>query len=157
MAGLGFSEDKIVVVDTKAALDKAIDDLILAKRIGIDIETVPTILKFQECLPSLVQLATSDSIFVIDLLAADEGFGAYAFDKFANLICNNPAILKIGQGLDNDVKILKKKFGVTGQIVDLIKKEIRNFVTLDDMFKSITGNNRCALDFMCETLLSRYQ
>lgn len=125
------------------------------KHIGIDIETVPTILKFQECSPSLLQLATQDAVFVIDLLSPEEGFGKYAFEEFAGRICSNPEILKIGQGLDNDIKVLKKRYQVTEPIVAAYDQEIRHFITLDDMFKSVTGNTRCALDFMCETLLRR--
>lgn len=56
---------------------------------------MPSILKFQECVPSLLQLATNDQVFVVDLLAAEEGFGEYAFDVFSKKICGNTELLKV--------------------------------------------------------------
>lgn len=118
LADIGYTEAQVSIVTTKESLDKAVEKILASKRVGIDIETVPTILKFQECSPSLLQLAVQDEIFVIDLLVEEEeGFGAYAFDQFAKLICSNVDLLKVGQGLDNDVKVLKKKYQVADKIV----------------------------------------
>lgn len=68
---------------------------------GIDIETVPTMLKFQSSSPSLLQLAVDDKIFVIDLLQEKDGFAADAFNRFVTQICQNNKMLKVGSSLED--------------------------------------------------------
>lgn len=84
-------------------------------------------LKFQQNEPALIQLAVPEKVYIIDFLSQEPDFGKYVFDEFVKKVCQNPLLLKvkggliqIGQGLDNDIKTLKKKFSCNEKIVVLV-------------------------------------
>ena len=76
-------------------------------------------LKFSDNKPSLIQIATPKTIYIVDFLASDAAWERKVFDFFVIDVCAEDNLLKIGQGLDNDLKFLKKKFGVSEKLVDL--------------------------------------
>lgn len=113
---IGYSEDSIVHVRNSKELDDMMAEILKHKRVGIDIETTPVVIKFADHEPSLLQLAVPGKIFLADFLASPE-FGKELFQAFVEQICANDTLLKIGQGLDNDIKTLKKKFAITSKLV----------------------------------------
>jgi 3'-5' exonuclease len=113
---LGYTEASIIHVKDSAGLANMIAEILKQKRVGIDIETTPVVLKFTEHEPSLLQLAIPGKIYLADFLASAE-FGKELFNTFVQQICQNDTLLKIGQGLDNDIKTLKKKFDVQTKVV----------------------------------------
>lgn len=126
LSDFNIDESMIQIVGSKAELDEAVKQITESKRVshanqvGIDIETVPSILKFEECQPSLLQIATPSKIFIFDLLSPEQDFGKQAFEAFAKSICDNTGLLKVGLGLSNDLKILKKKYNTDSKIVGLL-------------------------------------
>jgi hypothetical protein len=84
-------------------------------------------IKFDRTTPSLLQIATEKKIFIVDFLKGGPEFERLIFDRFTKEICDNDRILKvnqlnseIGQGLDNDIKTLKKRFNITDKIVYIL-------------------------------------
>jgi hypothetical protein len=87
-------------------------------QVGIDVENVPSCLKFVESLPSTIQLATHDRVFIVDLLTNELSWAAAFFDRLVKQLLENDAILKLGLGLENDLVNLKRRFGVKEKVVN---------------------------------------
>lgn len=84
---------------------------------GIDVENVPSCLKFVDSVPSTIQLATSERIYIVDLLANDTAWAKAIFGRLVKELFENDAILKLGLGLQNDVMNLKHRFEVKEKVV----------------------------------------
>lgn len=84
---------------------------------GIDVENVPSCLKFVDSVPSTIQLATSERIYIVDLLANDTAWAKAVFLRLVKELFENDAILKLGLGLQNDVMNLKQRFEVKEKVV----------------------------------------
>lgn len=95
----------------KAAEEKMRADGIL----GFDTETRPTFRKGKLNAPALVQIATADTVYLTQLGWVP--FGAYQ----ANLL-SDPAIVKVGVGIGDDMRALAKIYPFeAGGVVDLAK------------------------------------
>ena len=88
-------------------------------QVGIDVENVPSCLKFVESLPSTIQLATLERIYIVDLLANELAWTQNFFTRLVKQLFENDAILKLGLGLENDIVNLKRRFGVKDKVVDV--------------------------------------
>jgi len=117
LESLGIKEEDIIIIDKLDQLDDLFTKLKAETRLGIDIETVPCLVKFEDSAPSLLQIATLKKIYIVDLLSKDADFERIVFDRFIKEICDNDKILKVGQGLDNDIRTLKKRFDIKDKIV----------------------------------------
>jgi ribonuclease D len=83
------------------------------KVLGFDTETRPSFRRGQSYLPSVVQIAGADAVFVIQL-ARLENTGLLA------VLLSSPDILKTGIALQQDLVKLREKFGFTPRsILDL--------------------------------------
>lgn len=82
--------------------------------IGFDTESKPTFLKGEASTgPHLVQLATDDDAFLFQI-------GAAPSVEVIKAVLENKAILKVGFGLQDDIKRLRAKLGIdTANVLDL--------------------------------------
>ncbi|MBQ8173498.1 MAG: 3'-5' exonuclease domain-containing protein 2 [Mailhella sp.] len=103
----------IVLVQDEQALDSALDLLWKEPVLGFDTETRPTFTKGKTCLPALIQLATGDTAYLIQLTHLP--FNA----RMAELLAS-PRVLKVGVAIHDDMKALARIHEFTpGGVVDL--------------------------------------
>ncbi len=91
----------IILVRTMDDLDGAMRKLAGQTLLGFDTETRPTYTKGESYLPSILQLASTDEVFIFQLKCLG----------LAKPLCNilaDPTILKAGVGLDYDIRELQK-------------------------------------------------
>ncbi|HHT22761.1 MAG TPA: 3'-5' exonuclease domain-containing protein 2 [Bacteroidales bacterium] len=102
---------KIVLVDTRKVIDKALDELFEHPIVGIDTETRPSFTRGIAYKVSLLQLATSDTAYLFRL-------NKVGFPKRLIEFLSDEKILKIGLALRDDFNGLAKqrKFKAAGFI-----------------------------------------
>jgi len=92
---------KIEVVKSKTAMDEAFDELSRERLIGFDTETRPNFSKGQNNLPSLIQLAGSETVYIFQLRHLD-------FPKALRRILADKKIIKTGVAIDYDLMQLQR-------------------------------------------------
>lgn len=106
-------EGKIHLVRTHEELDDAMNVLRQSSVLGFDTETRPTFRKGRVNLPSLVQLACPQAVYLIQLswIPLDE--------QLADLL-SDPSIIKTGVAVRDDIRDLQKLYAFKdGGVVDL--------------------------------------
>ncbi|ETK78100.1 hypothetical protein L915_15835 [Phytophthora nicotianae] len=78
--------------------------------VGLDVEWKPIIArsKATTAVASILQIASSDGVFVVDLLALHDN--DLLFDSFLPRLLTSPQWLKLGFGFDSDLKVLHQTF-----------------------------------------------
>lgn len=110
--GIQMADVRMVKTDKDAA--EAMSALSAMEAIGFDTESKPTFMKGEVSTgPHLVQLATDDVAFLFQI-------GATPAVAVLKEILESPAILKVGFGLQDDVKRLRAKLGIeAANVLDL--------------------------------------
>ena len=94
-------EGPVVLIQTEEALAAALEDMWKEHVLGFDTETRPTFTKGKTCSPALIQLATADTAYLIQLTHI-------AFcDEIAELLAS-PRVLKVGVAIHDDMKALAR-------------------------------------------------
>ncbi len=106
-------EGSVVVVKDARALDAALADLNAQTLLGFDTETRPTFTKGKISAPALIQLATADTLYLLQLTRIP-------FDKRMADLLSSPHVIKAGVAIHDDMKALSRihEFQPDG-IVDL--------------------------------------
>ncbi|MDX6766977.1 MAG: 3'-5' exonuclease [Candidatus Methylacidiphilales bacterium] len=108
-------EGPIHLIRSDEELARHIPDLRKEKVIGFDTETRPSFRRGQSYLPTVIQMATADAAYIIQL-AEIQSTG------LINVILSSPDILKTGIALDQDLVKLKERFPLAERsILDLGK------------------------------------
>ncbi len=94
-------EGPIHLIRSENELELALETLEKVPLIGFDTETRPAFKKNQSYLPSLLQLATSDAVYVIQLQGS-------SFSEALRHLLSNPAVIKAGIAVQDDLAGLKK-------------------------------------------------
>lgn len=95
----------------RAAQEKMREDGVL----GFDTETRPTFRKGKLNAPALMQIATADTVFLTQL-------GWVPFGAFQASLLSDPAIIKVGVGIGDDMRALGKVYPFEpAGVVDLAK------------------------------------
>ena len=120
--GIKLTEVRIVKSDRDAA--EALSALLAMDVLGFDTESKPTFLKGEVSTgPHLVQLATDDAAYLFQI-------GAMPAVEVLKAVLESDSILKVGFGLQDDVKRLRAKLGIeTNNVLDLataLRKNERN-------------------------------
>lgn len=106
-------EGPVEVIRTQEELDKAMERLRGQAVLGFDTESRPSFRKGKYYPPSLVQLATADRVYIIQLTWLPLN------DTLAGLL-GAPDVLKVGAAIHDDIKELQKLHDFTPDgIVDL--------------------------------------
>ena len=106
-------EGPVILIQDEAALDEALAKLWKEPVLGFDTETRPTFTKGKVCLPALIQLATAEAAYLIQLTHLPFG------ERVAELLAS-PRILKVGVAIHDDMKALARIHDFTpGGVVDL--------------------------------------
>lgn len=103
----------VSLVATDIDIEQALHDIRRESVVSLDTETRPTFRAGQTRLPSLVQIATTGSVYLFQLKRRD-------FSGALIEVLENPAIIKTGIGLDHDLLKLKQVFDFQEQnLIDL--------------------------------------
>jgi RNA polymerase sigma factor for flagellar operon FliA len=120
--GIKLTEVRMVKSERDAA--EALSALLAMDVLGFDTESKPTFLKGEVSTgPHLVQLATDDAAYLFQI-------GAMPAVEVLKAVLESDSILKVGFGLQDDVKRLRAKLGIeTNNVLDLataLRKNERN-------------------------------
>ena len=100
-------DGEVRLVRSEGELGEALDLLAREELLGFDTETRPSFRKGRINLPSLIQLAASDRIFLIQLAFVPFG------ERLASLL-SSERILKVGVGIWDDMRELGKLYPFEG-------------------------------------------
>ncbi len=98
---LGTWCGEIVIVDTPRAAEAAARDMRAETVLGFDTESRPAFMKGRYYLPSLIQMATTETVYIYML-------GRLAFPDSLMAIFGDPSIIKTGVAVRDDVKDLQR-------------------------------------------------
>ena len=106
-------EGPVVLVREEESLAAALEKLRQEPVLGFDTETRPTFTKGKTCRPALIQLATADTVYLIQLTHI-------AFCSDIAELLSSPRVLKVGVAIHDDMKALARihAFSADG-VVDL--------------------------------------
>lgn len=132
---LNFS-GQIHVITNDHELSQVIQSLTAAKELGFDTETRPSFKKGEVYQVAMLQLATETEAFI------------FRFGKISNFqviidIFENPAVVKVGVAIRDDLKQLQKRFQFVPQ----------NFIELQNVAK-VKGLKNMGLKGMTEEVLN---
>jgi ribonuclease D len=96
-------EGEVVLVESRHHFDRAWEDLAGERSVGWDTETRPAFRVGESYLPSLVQAATSRTVYLFQLARMD-------FSKPVGGLFAEPSIVKAGISVADDLKKLKQVF-----------------------------------------------
>jgi len=106
-------EGRIELVETGGQLEKAVQEIRREEVVGLDTETRPAFHVGQSYLPSLVQIAGSEAVYLFQLRRSEH------FTVLTEAL-ENPELIKAGIGLADDFVKLKQVFAFKpAGIVDL--------------------------------------
>lgn len=140
---LPLPESQIYLVDTPAAFSNFLDALANGVYIvGIDSEWKPSI-GIKKCDLALIQVATFDTVYILDVLALGPTSPDGLWEQFANELFANPDILKLGFGLGGDLSIMKD----TLPCFNSVKLTGLGFMDLVRLWKVLTKDHQFAFPF----------
>lgn len=96
---------RIIVIQTKAEADKAVEYLMKYDLVGFDTETRPSFKKGQYYKVSLIQISTDDTCFLFRL-------NYIGFPESLKQFMSSPEVTKIGLSLRDDFGALRKRSSV---------------------------------------------
>lgn len=129
---LNLPVDKVDIVDSEDALVACVQDIMNSEVIALDSEWTPRFARTKEVTVALLQIATFDHIFLIDILYIVNS-NQKVTDVFCELMSKillSREILKIGYGLREDLQTLSRTFP---SLIPVVKTPVR----LIDMFSSV--------------------
>ena len=91
-----------LMVDSAESYSQMIEELKAVKRIAFDIEHTTS------GLVAILQISTSDKVFIIDILELGKFLDKESWKKLGCDIFNNPDIVKLGFGILPDIQMLQK-------------------------------------------------
>lgn len=95
-------QGEILLVNKQKAVLSAIEDLLTQKVIGFDTETRPAFKKGEHYLPSLLQLATENRVYIFQVQLLED------LNALFSKILENSQLKKVGVAIRDDIKGLKK-------------------------------------------------
>ena len=97
-------EGTVHVVATPSDLERAMEDICRAGVVGFDTETRPAFRPGESYLPSLVQFATGEAVYLFQVQQQD-------YSAAMRHILSSDSITKVGVSVSDDLRNLKKLFG----------------------------------------------
>ena len=94
-------EGPVVLVQDENALAAALNDMWQENVLGFDTETRPTFTKGKTCRPALIQLATAETVYLIQLTHTP-------FSEDVAELLSSPRVLKAGVAIHDDMKALAR-------------------------------------------------
>jgi len=151
---LKLAREKVAMVDTKDGFEDFLIGMEGVSAVGVDVEFTPHIILKKV---DIVQIATKTHVFLIDLDTLSTFLSEQDFARFAKAVFENKNIVKVGCGLENDLRLLAKS-DITGlhsvaehrkSVVDLGACTAQLVALLD-----LPGHTR-GLSGFCEVLLGK--
>ena len=92
---------EIVLVEDDDMLDAVLPEILRERVLGFDTETRPTFTKGKTCRPALIQLATAETVYLIQLTHTP-------FSEDVAELLSSPRVLKAGVAIHDDMKALAR-------------------------------------------------
>ncbi|KAL3657926.1 hypothetical protein V7S43_017125 [Phytophthora oleae] len=112
---LSKEDQNIVFCDSRDKIKGAMDHFFESENgasqvVGLDVEWKPITsrLKAVAAVASILQIASSERVFIIDLLTLHDN--DFLFDNFLHRLLTSPHWLKLGFSFDSDLKVLHQTF-----------------------------------------------
>jgi len=102
---LKLGREKVVMVDTKDGFEDFLKSIEGVSAVGVDVEFTPHITLKKV---NIVQIATKTHVFLIDLDMLSTVLSEQDFARFAKAVFESKNIVKVGCGLENDLRLLAK-------------------------------------------------
>lgn len=96
-------EGEVILVDNEKTLEWALDDLTRERVLGFDTETKPSFKKGKMHDPALIQLATSEKVYLFLLKKI-------SLDKRLSIVLSNSGIIKTGVAIADDMRSLQNLY-----------------------------------------------
>lgn len=126
-------EGRIVCVQTESEADKAIDYLMMQKRVGIDTETRPSFVSGKAYKVALVQISTLDVCFLFRL-------NYIGFPESLKRFLEDLNVEKIGLSLKDDFGALRRRCSfIPGEFIEL-QEYVHLFGIKDQSLQKIYAN-----------------
>ncbi len=123
---------KIVIVDLASDVKKVLPYLIKQKVLGFDTETRPSFKKGVKNSVALLQLSTKDKAFLFRL-------NKMGLTPELTSILANPAIIKVGVAISDDLKDLKRLKSFTPAAFVEIQEKVKEFEIENFGLKKLSG------------------
>ncbi|CAD0196138.1 unnamed protein product [Chrysodeixis includens] len=129
-------DDQVIMIDTAEKFnDLIVSEIVKSSLVGIDCEWKPSFGATQSQV-ALIQLATSNRVYLIDTLILNKVEYASYWHTFYKSFLDNAEIIKIGFGLEQDLKEMKSCLVGLGSI----KVQGEGLLDLGIFWKSLLSN-----------------
>jgi len=143
---LALSRDHVQVVSSEEDIEKA-TLLLEAPIIGLDGEWCPTLTKFTEDAPALLQVSSHTDAFLFDLIALKE---SQKFNDFIKQLFTNNKIIKVGFAFNGDLRVLRRGLPKLNCFNDVF-----NIVEVNQAYKEIDTSPQGGLCRVSEVVLGQ--
>ncbi len=126
-------EGRIIVIQTEAEAEKAVDYLLAQTILGIDTETRPTFRKGPMNKVALLQVSTADTCFLFRL-------NMLGLSPSIKLLLQDTSVAKVGLSLKDDLHQLHFRGEFTPGIFVDIQHEVKNLGIVDMSLQKIYAN-----------------
>ncbi|XP_070531738.1 exonuclease mut-7 homolog isoform X2 [Ptychodera flava] len=134
---LSIPFENIEIIDSAESLQKCAEILFKPGTIiGIDSEWRPSFGPIKcPVKVSLLQLATIDSVFILDMMTLSESVDDSVMTDFALHLFTTPDVLKLGYGIDGDIKMLFKSYSGLKDLGSQLKRVVDVGTVVKDIQK----------------------
>ena len=140
---LPLEPSQVSFIDQEAQLDSI---SLQGEVVGLDCEWKPTVLKFQNCRVSLMQVAFEDRVYILDLLKLNQ---SQKLDTMLTELFQSQNTLKVGVGFIND----KNLGALSYPHMKCFTGEIKKHIDLVHLFQEVNGASPGGLAGLCELVL----
>lgn len=123
---------RIIVVETEAEVEQAVDFLLTQKAVGIDSETRPSFTKGQSHKVALLQISSEEHCFLFRL-------NITGLTPPLIRLLESPSVVKIGLSLRDDFMMLRKRAPFTPQACIDLQDYVHLFGIQDKSLQKIFG------------------
>merc|ERR1712192_240160 len=102
---LKLARENVVMVDTKDSFEDFLKNMEGVAEVGVDVEFTPHLILKKV---NIVQVATKSHAFLVDLDTLSLILSDQDFARFARVVFENKNMVKVGCGLENDLRLLAK-------------------------------------------------
>merc|ERR1719234_2232661 len=102
---LKLPRENVVMVDTKDSFEDFLKNMEGVPEVGVDVEFTPHLVLKKV---NIVQVATKTHAFLVDLDTLSTILSDQDFARFARMVFENANMVKVGCGLENDLRLLAK-------------------------------------------------
>ena len=122
---LNFDFESIILIDTPAKLQKCQQNISIKDTIiGIDAEWLMPLCNFGILRLAVLQLATRDFVFILDMVALTGAVSQSQQVSFIETLFHSPDTTKLGFAIEGDLKMLARTWPCVSKVLDTLVSTI---------------------------------